>query len=252
MWTRLAVVAAALLGCGAGSASARNEPADVRSSGVSTADVDPAAPRASASHPNVGQRRAPRTLIPPGAVVSLPRVDWPCDIEETLGDGGETQVLQFVYSERTECLLPFDLLSNGLVGCPDEIRAYRPGDDSPLYRLRFTYDAGGRLHSTQDGEGVPSTFDWGASLVEHDGGVDRLYAARDGGFEVTENGRVTVVAIVDDGRVVDMTKDFFPLQHTLVQKIEWTNGRITRVDSGGDVLVPSYDCETSGRRSKSE
>lgn len=187
-------------------------------------------------------KRAPRTLVPPGAVVSLPRVDWPCDIEETLGDGGEKQLMQFVYGERTECLLPGDLMSSGLIGCPDEVRVLRFGEDIPLYRLRFTYDAGGRLRSTQDNEAEPDTFEWGAALVGRHGGVERRYAAREGGFEVTENGHVTVAAILDAGRVVELTLDFFPLHHTLVQKTEWANGRVARIDSGGDVLIPSYDC----------
>lgn len=233
------ILAAGLVGCG----SARDA-STVESPAVNTLEVDAAT---STSRPE----RAPRPTVPPGAVLSLPRVDWPCDIDETLADGGGRQILQFVYGDRTECVLPANLAAQGLVGCADEIVAYNFGDDSPRYRLRFTYDASGTLHSTQDGDAVPDTFAWGPTLVQKASDGDRLYGPIEGGFSVTEGGKQAVVARVEGGRVVEITLNFFILDRTLVQKIEWTRGRVTRIDSGGDILVPSYDCG-SGWRSKWE
>lgn len=216
---------------------------------------------ASASHPGIVDVRvsaepsstnaAPRVTpdaagpLPPGAVASPPRADWPCEIAITL-DGGEEELLQFDYGAQQHCVLPADLVTTGVIGCPDDVRAYRPPVDDLRYHIHYTYDANGRLASMQDGEAAPHSIEWGAALVDH-ADPDRVYRAREGGFEIVEGDHTVCVADVKDGRLVHAIRSYQPLDHQLEETIVWKGRRIARIESGGDVLEPRYDCVADDR-----
>jgi hypothetical protein len=91
---------------------------------------------------------------PAGAMVSLPKSDWPCARRETTtvkqetGDRQSTSITRFEYGKATSCLLPLELVSEGLVGCAISIDVFRPNkasyDGAHLIALdMFTVDWSG-------------------------------------------------------------------------------------------------------------
>lgn len=66
--------------------------------------------------------------LPEGAFSSLPKADWPCARRYLHKTGrqemieGETHRIR--YTELSSCLIPTELVSEGIVGCPAQIGRY--------------------------------------------------------------------------------------------------------------------------------
>ncbi len=177
----------------------------------------------------------------PGAMPSVPRSDWPRRFEMTLRDDGGLQFIDFEYGTRDHCIVPMDLAATGVIGCPSIARVHR-GDDDSLYELVYTYDDQGRMTSFQDGPTAPDTYDWDSEQLEHVHSSSRRYAATDDGFEVRDGDTVIMTAVVEDGRPTRIEHRYPKMNRTLVQTLPWTGTRVGTIDSGGDMLEPSYDC----------
>ncbi|MEO8703850.1 MAG: hypothetical protein ABI867_27615 [Kofleriaceae bacterium] len=76
--------------------------------------------------------------VPVGAFTSLPKADWPCARREidTFGKPGTDPVVKvsrFRYGKADSCLLPFETITEGVVGCVERIEAFTP--------ITVTYDS---------------------------------------------------------------------------------------------------------------
>jgi YD repeat-containing protein len=190
-----------------------------------------------------------REVLPIGATMSPPRSDWPCEIDAILGDGGDTMLLQPTYGARRRCAHPADLVTSGVIGCPEELRAYRVGYDHPRYVLRYGYDEAERLVSIRDGDAEPTRVAWGADLVLQRSSDTRVYAASadESGFEVRAGDEVVVTAVIGAGRLVGVERRYPALTTTLSETVRWQGARVVEIRSGGDVLTPRYDCSPTDR-----
>lgn len=183
----------------------------------------------------------------PGAFASAPLTDWPCGAELELQDGGGVQLMLFSYSRLESCVLPGELVSRGVVGCPTAKVVNRLGDTDPLYTVYYEYDGDGRLISVVEDDGAPETFSYGQRLV-HDRGVEVLtFSEATGGFTAEDAVQLRMKGAVRDGKLHSLHKNYPKIGLDIEVQLQWDGDRLTSIDSGGDRVTLDYACRDANR-----
>ncbi len=93
-----------------------------------------------------------RPSVPDGAFASLPKADWPCARRELVRENPdepfrEDTVTPIRYTALASCLIPIELVGEGLVGCAAQIHRDRVTYDGnrvlamSMYTVQWTPDA---------------------------------------------------------------------------------------------------------------
>jgi YD repeat-containing protein len=238
VWIRgsLVLVLGGVVACGGRAPSAVEAPAPAP---APAATVEPAEAPAPAVH----------SLT---VVASGPRSDWPCRIEVLAGKVQQLEV-SFTYDGPATCLVPVDVLADGVIGCPTRMtRTGRHGGGVQETILR--YDDANHLVAVAD-RGGTWTYAWdGDTLLSasnpHARGLapSYRYVEVDGAVELqrdTERGpEAEFLLRFEADRLVEIDLPAFERRDTLV----WEGERIQQIvregtDDYRELQTPRYDCQ---------
>ena len=160
-----------------------------------------------------------RPDLPANAFASLPKADWPCARRES------EEIHRFHYTKTDACLIPMELVTEGLVGCAAQIDTFHP--------IKATY-AGEHLVALDTYAvewGKDSVHEVGHTTARHGGELEchRADGTLHWRLELDTSGRPTHETVFD--RSNEPTEIAFT----------WEGKRLTRTELSSPGATTRYD-----------
>ena len=180
---------------------------------------------------------------PPGPTRAVfrspPAVDWPCGVDELTG--GDLRERAFTYGGPSACLLPIDVVADGVLGCATGSRTIALPGERVVDEVAYRYDVRGRLVELRRA-GTRSTFVWeGEQLLARtdrtrDDAVTIRYLERGDTIELLDDATLTAALRVDGAHPAELVAAEARTTY------RWAGGRLARYDRPDAHLRPLYDC----------
>lgn len=183
---------------------------------------------------------------------SAARKDWPCGVDAMVGKKNTLTEVVMTYDGPATCLIPVDILADGIAGCPTRM-TYTRLDRGTVTETSFTYDERGHLIGIVHATGTTS-FVWEGDTLVSRGNANAGYTATSYRY-VEVGGAVELLRDTDSGPKAEFLLGFeagklveveIP-EFKSVATITWEGDRIHRVDTAAPGYKafqrPLYDCE---------
>lgn len=183
------------------------------------------------------------------AMRSVPRRNWPCRLVE-IGDANTLET-RFEYGKRTSCVLPVDIVADGVIGCPDKV-VLENLENHVAISESYEYDESGRL-STRTTLGKAFLYEWDGEVLLRRKIGDRWsrYSGDDQSITIPDvSGRPERIDLDESGRVLGREVSFGG-NTNMKTKLIWKDTRLNQITwemMGTTVTRVDYDCRKPARR----